>query len=249
MSEQSLVKKAVNIILVCLLIICIGFVAFMFVLHYHEKGETNMPFNITKISIISTVDGQDVENQENKWAIKVIQNNDMYIYIEKNEGYSEKETIKSVKLDNFQIKENPKIGQIEIYKPISDELVLYKNLEENKFEELIYNGTQAYDMKKLEISNQGGVVSFRIANNYIGTYLSNDDVEIKYSNLLEKLKISEEDLKSTITCDISFYLDSDKIFKTENVEFRIPNDGLIRKGTVGIENTDLSNLVFKRVEK
>lgn len=249
MSEQSLVKKVVNIIWVCLLIICIGFAAFMFVLNYHEKGETNMPFTITKISIISTVDGQDVENQDNKWAIKAIQNNDIYIYIEKNKGYSEKETLKSVKLDNFKIKENPKIGQIELYKPINDELVLYKNLEENKFEELVYTGTQASNMKNLEISNQGGVVSFRCANNNIGTYLSNEDMEIKFSGLLEKLQLNEEDLKSIITCDISFYLDSDKIFKTENVEFKIPNEGLVNKGTVGIENTDLSHLVFKRVEK
>ena len=248
MGEQSLLKKVINIIIVCILIICIGFAAFMFVLNYHENGESNMPFTITKIAIISTVDGQDVENQENKWAIKTIQNNDIYIYIEKNKGYTEKETIKSVKLDNFKVKEEPKIGQIELYKPINDELVLYKNLEENKFEELIYIGAQASNMKNQEISNQGGVVSFRCANNNVGIYLSNEDDEIKFSNLLEKLQINEEDLKSIVSCDITFYLDSGKTFRTENVEFNIPNNELISRGTVGIENTDLKHLVFKRVE-
>ena len=51
MGEQSLLKKVINIIIVCILIICIGFVAFMFVLNYHENGESNMPFTITKINL------------------------------------------------------------------------------------------------------------------------------------------------------------------------------------------------------
>ena len=41
----------------------------------------NMPFSISKISIISTVDGQDVENSEHKWEKIVNQNNDIYIYV------------------------------------------------------------------------------------------------------------------------------------------------------------------------
>ena len=58
----------------------------MLILNYDEKGETNMPFKVSKISIVSTVNGQDVENSEAKWDINVIQNNDVYIYIENMEA-------------------------------------------------------------------------------------------------------------------------------------------------------------------
>ena len=248
MPNQRFSRKILNICIICIIIIAIIFTAVMLILNYDEKGETNMPFKVSKISIVSTINGQDVENSESKWDINVIQNNDVYIYIEKNDEYKKQETIKSVKLENITIAEKPEIGDIKIYKPISNDTVLFENKDENVVNELEYKGTKSTDAKKLQISNQGGVLIFRCANNNIGTYTSNDDAEINYNNLISKLNISENSLISKIKFNITITLNSGKVFRADDVEIQVPNDGIANNGTVGHEYTNLQSIVFKRIE-
>lgn len=248
MANQRFSIKILNICIICIIIIAIIFTAVMLILNYDEKGETNMPFKVSKISIVSTVNGQDVENSEAKWDINVIQNNDVYIYIEKNDEYKKQETIKSVMLENITIAEKPEIGEIKIYKPISNDTVLFENKDENVVNRLEYKGAKSTDAKKLQISNQGGVLIFRCANNNIGTYTSNDDAEINYNNLISKLNISENSLISKIKFNITITLNSGKVFRADDVEIQIPNDGIANNGTVGHEYTNLQSIVFKRIE-
>ena len=136
---QNLSKKIIHLCIIFIIIIAIIFTAIMFILKYDEKGETNMPFNLSKINIISTIGGEDVADEANKWNIKIDLNNDLNLYIEKNEKYRKQETIKCVKINNIKVLEEPKIGEIKIFKPINDELLLYKNNvdEEIKHNELI----------------------------------------------------------------------------------------------------------------
>lgn len=248
MANQRFSIKILNICIICIIIIAIIFTAVMLILNYDEKGETNMPFKVSKISIVSTVNGQDVENSEAKWDINVIQNNDVYIYIEKNDEYKKQETIKSVMLENITIAEKPEIGEIKIYKPISNDTVLFENKDENVVNRLEYKGAKSTDAKKLQISNQGGVLIFRCANNNIGTYTSNDDAEINYNNLISKLNISENSLISKIKFNITITLNSGKVFRADDVEIQVPNDGIANNGTVGHEYTNLQSIVFKRIE-
>lgn len=248
MANQRFSKKILNICIICIIIVAIIFTAVMLILNYDEKGETNMPFKVSKISIVSTVNGQDVENSEAKWDINVIQNNDVYIYIEKNDDYKKQETIKNVKLENITIAEKPEVGEIKIYKPISNDSVLFENKDENIVNELEFKGAKSTDAKKLEISNQGGVIIFRCANNNIGTYTSNDDAEINYNNLINKLNIEESSLISKIKFNIKITLNSGKVFSADNVEIQVPNEGINENGTVGHEYTDLQSIVFKRIE-
>ena len=248
MAKQKLSLKVVHILIVFIIIIAIVFTGFMIVLNYSEKGETNMPFYISKISIISTIDGQDVDNHDYKWSLNVIQNNDVYIYIEKNDNYKKQETIKSILLTNFNIVNSPKIGAINIYKPIKNETSLYINSDDNIVKELEYKGTKSTDKGKLEISNQGGVLSFRLGNNNIGTYFSNDDEEINYEALAKKININESDIQAKITFDMIITLNSGKAFKAESIVIEVPNKDIVEKGTVGIENTELDEIVFKRIE-
>lgn len=248
MANQRFSRKILNICIICIIIIAIIFTAVMLILNYDEKGETNMPFKVSKISIVSTVNGQDVENSEAKWDINVIQNNDVYIYIEKNDEYKKQETIKSVMLENITIAEKPEIGEIKIYKPISNDTVLFENKDENVVNRLEYKGAKSTDAKKLQISNQGGVLIFRCANNNIGTYTSNDDAEINYNNLISKLNISENSLISKIKFNITITLNSGKVFRADDVEIQVPNDGIANNGTVGHEYTNLQSIVFKRIE-
>lgn len=248
MANQRFSKKILNICIICIIIVAIIFTAIMLILNYDEKGETNMPFRVSKISIVSTVNGQDVENSEAKWDINVIQNNDVYIYIEKNNEYKKQETIKSVILENITIAEEPKVGEIKVYKPISNDAVLFENKDENMINELEFKGAKTTDAKKLEISNQGGVLIFRCANNNIGTYTSNDDKEINYDNLISKLNIDENSLKSKIKFNMKITLNSGRVFRADNIEIQIPNEGIAQSGRVGHEYLDLQSIVFKRIE-
>ena len=64
MASQRLSKKMFNICIVCIIIVVIIFIAIMLILNYDVNGEANMPFEVSKISVISTVDGKDVENSQ-----------------------------------------------------------------------------------------------------------------------------------------------------------------------------------------
>ena len=248
MSKQALTKKVIHILIIAIIIIAILFTAILFILKYDEKGETNMPFSVSKITVISTADGQDVENPQAKWDKTINQNNDIFVYVEKNNQYSKTETISSVKLENFQIEKNSDIGEIKFYKQSNDEKALYKNIEENSFDVLEFKGVKASNAKNMEISNQGGIVEFRCANNNIGTYKSDEDTEINYGELLKKINVNEEDLNVDIYFDLTIKLDSGKGFKAEKIKLSIPNPNLINEGRVGQEFDYSDKIVFKRIE-
>ena len=245
--SQRLSKKIFNICIIIVIIVAIIFVALMMILNYAENGETNMPFNLSKITIISTVDGKDVGDETNRWNLQVNQNNDIYIYIAKNENYKKTQTIKSVTINNFNIKVAPGEGNITIYKPSVNEVSIFKNLDENIAQEIVINGDTSTDIQNLKISNQGGIVAFRCANNNLGTYISNDDEEINYKNLLGKMNINEESLRTKITFDMAIELNSGTKFKAESIEVEIPIDDITKEGTTSLEITNLDSIIFKRI--
>ena len=98
MANQRLSKRIFHICIICVIIVVIVFIAVMFILNYNVKGETNMPFQVQKISVISSTDGQNVENSEYKWNKNIMVNNDIYIYVEKNEQYKKRKQYHLLKL-------------------------------------------------------------------------------------------------------------------------------------------------------
>ena len=141
------------------------FIAGMMILKYNVEGETNMPFRLSKISIISSSQGMDKEAIDTKWAFDISQNNDIYLYIDKNSGYGKTEIIESVKIDQIKIESLLK-DNIKIYKPEEqEEKMIFKNEEKNNVQEILYKGEMESDLKQLKISNQGGLVAFRCAIN------------------------------------------------------------------------------------
>ena len=237
--------KALHISIIVLIIVAIGFTAIMLILRYDEKGEENMPFDITKISIISSINSQDNEDQKNLWNKSVGQDNDIYIYIEKNKSYPKTETIEKIVINNFAINQKPKKGELTIYKPSNNEKVLFENIDEYKSDEIIFTGEQLTKIKELKISNQGGIVAFRVATKNLGIYISNDK-EIDYNNLLKKINITEEQIKTNISFDISIVLSDDKQFST-TAQIDLPIDGVVENGKSSKE-IDGKDLVFKRGE-
>ena len=103
----------------------IVFVVGVISLKYSVEGEINLPFGLSKISVIST----DIEDGVNKWNLQVNQNNDIYLYIKKNDNYKETEAIENIKLDNFNLQKSSNIGNIKLFKPDSNvESVNYAKL-------------------------------------------------------------------------------------------------------------------------
>lgn len=233
--------------MVLFIIFAILFVVGVISLKYNVEGEGNLPFYVSKISIISNVEGTDVADTTNKWNLQVNQNNDIYLYIKKNNDYKDTEIIESVKLNNFNIEQNSKVGEIKLLKPDSNvDSVIFKNTSENEVDSIEYIGDMDSSIKEMKISNQGGLVVFRYAINNLGNYVSNDDEQINHSELLKKLNVNNDDLKFKVSFDIYITLNGGKIYKS-NVDLELPVNDVVNQGTQSMEYTDLENIVFKRM--
>ena len=137
------------------IILLIIFVVALISLKYNVEGEGNPPFTLSKISIISNVEGTDANDEQNKWNLAVNQNNDIYLYIKKNSDYKYTETISSVVLDNFKINQEPKVGKIKLLKPDTNiDSVIFKNSSENEVDRIEYKGDIDSSIKEMKISQQ-----------------------------------------------------------------------------------------------
>ena len=243
MEKKELIKKSIFLVFVAIMIL----MAVLIGLRYEVEGEKRLPYKLSKILLVSTVDGKANEDSENLWNIDVTQTNDIFIYID-SDGIT-KETIKEISLENFNLVKAPQKGSIQILRPTSDLDNLYSNSVQNYLNDKIeYQGAKLDDMKSLEVSNNGGVVGFRLALNELGKFISNDEtVEVIYDGrLLSNLGVSLEEIKLTLNFDII-------ITTNENISYKgtlsldMPTDEIIEKGASKIEVTDFSDIVFKRI--
>lgn len=237
--------KSFHICMIIVIIVVILFVVGMLVLRYSVEGETNMPFNLSKIAIISTQEGIDDGQTNTRWSFDVHQSNDIYLYINKNDAYHKTEIIKSVHVDNFQIEANH-TENIKLYRPDpTEENLIFKYKDENSIQSLEYTGDVESDLKNLKIANQGGIIAFRCSNNNVAKYQS-DEEEINHGELLKKAGITEEDLKMKLTFDLTIILESGKEYQAE-VKTELPIGNVIEEGNTSTEITDLKDIIFKRI--
>lgn len=239
-------NKKVQISLIIIFAILIIFFVSISILKYQVEGESNLPFNLTKIIIVSDTEGLDTQDTTAKWSLKINQINDIYLYIEKNQDNKKTEVIDSVTLDNFKVTRSSELGKVKIIKPDTTSSTLFKTSEENTVDSIIYSGDLESNVNNMKISNQGGKVVFRYALADIGTYTSNDDTEIHYNELLQKIGVSIDDLKANLSFNINIKLISGKIYQaTASVDLPA---GDINTGSSHLEITDLSNIIFKRIQ-
>ena len=82
--KKQIAKLSVAITILAIIIILVVTV----MIRYQVEGDKNMPFNLSKIILISTAEGYESEDEENeseeRWNFDIHQNNDMYFYIDKN---------------------------------------------------------------------------------------------------------------------------------------------------------------------
>lgn len=241
MERKNLVKR-------CLFLVVLA-VIFLFVIlimaRYEEEGEKEIPFNIAKMLIVSSVNGVQNTESEHVWDIDVSQVNDIYVYIERNKN--EDEIIKEIVFENFKTyPEN--MSNIKIYRPTGEleKLYLYST-EDYKEKSIAFLGTVKDDMKNLEIANIGGMCGFRLSNENLGKFVSDEETEeiIYDGRLLKKIGISNENVKLKLAFDIVIKTD-DGINYRGNVIVDMPGDGLIEEGKTTIEINDFENIIFKR---
>ena len=242
--KKQTIKLVVAISILVLILVFVGIV----IMKYEVEGETNMPFVLSKISIISQSLGTDKTVEGMRWAFDVNETNDIYLYIDKNEGNNQEELIKSVKIDSMNVNIAPTIGQTNFYKPdITDVNLFFKDSAENVINSLEYAGDVESDIKNLKISNQGGIVAFRYSINNVAEYTSNDDEQIEHKDLLNKAGVDYNNLKSNISFDLTINLESGKVFKS-NINLDLPLDNVVQEGVVSKEITDVEQFIFKRIQ-
>lgn len=232
---------AIFFIILAILITCI------IILKYEVEGESNMPFVLSKITVVSTAEGIQREGTEEKWNLDIFQNNDIYFSIEKNEKNKDEYKIESISIENIQITKLPEVGEIKAFMPNSSEGRLFTNagdtlITDNK---ILFKGATKSNNKTLEIGNQGGTVVIRFANTGIGNYISNEDEEIKHDgSLISKLQLEEKQIEFEVTFDLKINLKNKSYMDT--ISIKLPCDeNLIEQGTTNLELTD--GFVFKRI--
>lgn len=251
-------KKTIKICIITGVILTIIAIASFLMVKYQVEGEKNMPYNLNKIIIISsaaTTEDSTGENtaqedgaqQENYvWDEKVIQTNDIYIYLSKNKNYKEETTIKNVKIENIQILQKAAKGKIQVYMPNSLDDELYKYINEFLVNtSLTYTGGAIDNKKTLEIANQGGAVCLSFANVDLGKYQSNEDTEIEQgASILQKMNLTDEDLKFKVSFDL--IIDVGKRAYKGTIVLDLPVDGLVGNKESHTEISNFDNVVFKR---
>ena len=244
---RNLNKKIFHIIMIVVIIFIILCVAGILILRYQVEGETNMPFKITKISLVESVEGIENQGAGEKWNFNVNQNNDIYIYIEKNSNYLKTEIIEEVQINNINMNKQKQIGELKLYKPVLDEKRMFFNATENEIAEITYKGELESNIKDQKISNQGGIVAFRYAINNISQYVSESDEQIDHSQLLKLTNVKKEDLQTNLSFNIIIKLTSGKKYQA-TVNLDIPIEEIIEKGIDSKDITELGNIIFKRIE-
>lgn len=238
--KKEIIKAFVAIIIIIIAL----FIAFTVVYKYQVEGDLKIPFKLSKVTVVSTVEGIENENSNEKWNLDIFQNNDIYFSVEKNDDSNEEDIIQSISIENIKIIKNPEIGKIITFMPNSSDGRLFNNKEDTIVnDKLTYKGSNKSDSKTLEIANQGGTAVIRIANSELGKYISNEE-EIRHdANLLSKINVNEEQIGFSVMFDFVIHL-TDESYVTK-ISLDLPCEKLTEQGTSSQEIKD--SFIFKKI--
>ncbi len=90
-------------------------------------------------------------------------------------------------------------------------------------------------MEKQEISQNGGMIAFRISNQDLAEYISNEEADLQYDGtLLQKAGITEQDIKIAASMDIIIEISKKKKYKG-TLTLELPIEDFNEKSILGIE--------------
>lgn len=248
MKQNSFYKKRiVHICIIAFIIVMLMLVAGWFMLKYSVEGETNLPFNLKEIDIISTAESNIKQDEEEKWHAGILQKNDIFLVLEKNENYKKTDTIKEINIENFQITKANEEHIITIYRPETASFD-YSYKDEYKVDEKIeIKGAQDSNMEILTINNQGGTIGFSITEENLGEYnFSINEKVPSDGKLLAKAGLKTQDISFKVSFDLIIETGNGNKFKT-NITLELPTGNILEEGVSTSEDTSLEDIIFKRI--
>lgn len=246
-SRELFKKKIIHIYIIVFIISIILLTAGILMLKYYTEGEKNIPFKLTKISNISTAESNLYQSEDGIWHSDIMQNNNMFFTIQKNDNYKKEDAISKIIFTNFNVDKKESIGQTNIYKPSKinnqytyvDEYIIQDGFVE-------YQGSQATNSELLQINNQGGVIGFSVATKDLGTYTLNENEKLASDGtLLKKANLKDTDVQIVLTFDLIIETKSGNKFKS-NIKIDLPTGNILDDGISKYEDTKLENIIFKR---
>ncbi len=243
---QTQIKEKIKISIAAIVLITLIFIAITVTYKYSIEGETNMPFNLSKIVIGSMVVSSDNPISNDLLENEIVQNNGVYFEIKKNEKYEKEATIKSIEISNIQVKKEPQKGNIKVYIPNTTENKKFTYSDNYILEgnSLTYKGASKSDTTTLEINNQGGIIGIAFGNTKLGTYNIMSEATIIDGTMLKNMNITDEDIKFAVNFDFVINTNGKK-YKT-NIKLDLPPSEITQSGKSSLEITDTSKYIFKR---
>ena len=195
-------KKIVHICVILGIIVLILIIAGIIMLRYQVEGETNLPFELSKMIVVSTAESNEIEAvADTKWNFSVNQYNDIYLEIQKNDEYTKNTNIKNITFENFVIEKNSGAENIKLYRANSEGKVV-EDEAHLVGSSLTYKGEKETNLDELKISNQGSIILLRSVNQNVCEVRSNDEEIIHDGTLLAKGNANSEDLNYKLSFDV-----------------------------------------------
>jgi len=240
-------KRIIYIYIVFFIFLIIFLVAGFFMLKYSVKGEQNLPFILKKINIISTAESDIEQDDAQNWHAGILQENNIFIVLEKNENYKKEDTIKSVKFENFNIEKVNDKMQIKMYRPKNNDFE-YLYTDEFKFEgSLQFEGSTDTNLETLQINNQGAKIGFSVAVDNLGEYsFSLNEKVPSDGKLLAKAGLKTEQIEFKLNFDLIIETGTGNKFKS-NITMNLPTGDILTEGVSTYEDSELEDIIFKRI--
>lgn len=239
-------KKIVHICVILGIIVLILIIAGIIMLRYQVEGETNLPFELTKMIVVSTAESNEIEAAaDTKWNFSVNQYNDIYLEIQKNDEYTKNTNIKNIIFENFVIEKNSGAENIKLYRANSEGKVV-EDEAHLVGSSLTYKGEKETNLDELKISNQGSIILLRSVNQNVCEVRSNDEEIIHDGTLLAKGNANSEDLNYKLSFDVVIETSRDIKYKG-TISIELPTGDVQTQGKTQLEKTDFSDVIFKRM--
>lgn len=239
-------KKIVHICVILGIIVLILIIAGIIMLRYQVEGETNLPFELSKMIVVSTAESNEIEAvADTKWNFSVNQYNDIYLEIQKNDEYTKNINIKNITFENFVIEKNSGAENIKLYRANSEGKVV-EDEAHLVGSSLTYKGEKETNLDELKISNQGSIILLRSVNQNVCEVRSNDEEIIHNGTLLAKGNANSEDLNYKLSFDVVIETSRDIKYKG-TISIELPTGDVQTQGKTQLEKTDFSDVIFKRM--
>lgn len=264
--EKTKSKFVLFILIILIISLFVGFIVYELEVQKKQRSSSNNQapkksdtFQIRKIMLFSSADAiQNEATNKSTWNVNVSQFTDMAIYIDNHSenGFSSKNTISQLYIDNIQYPQMPTLGTPFLYYKNQNDFGKLSFTEENNiqdtlhFEILPYENERNYEKPEIYDTSFSpiclGFVNKDIKTNFI---ITNIEEPLRYDgSLLKRCNIGLTRINCTLSFDIHIINQANEHFKS-TVTIEIPlkdisSENTIYDGFVKQEITDVEDFAF-----